>query len=252
MAESRCRIGTCGYDYAHWRGCFYPKALPRSKWFSHYADHFEAVEIDNTFYRLPESHVFEDWRGSAPPGFCFALKFSRFATHYKHLLDPRETVALFVERARLLRDRLGPILVHLPPRWAPNPARLEAFFAALPQRLRWAIEFRDRRWLDDAVYSLLRRYRVALCVHDLVPKHPRVVTADFAYFRFHGDPVHGGYSPQFLAARARELESLLRREIDVYAFFNNDVRGYAVANALSLSRYLRSLSARKAKGSPVL
>jgi len=237
--QGKLHIGTSGYQYNDWRGRFYPKDLPKSEWFAHYAEHFEAVELNATFYRLPEAATFERWRNAAPKGFCYALKFSRYGTHMKRLKDASDTIGLFVERADLLGPTLGPILVQLPPRWKVNPARLAAFLKAAPKRFRWAVEFRDPSWLCEDVYALLHEHDVALCIHDLIEKHPRVRTANWVYLRFHGDGYAGSYSPQALSAVARWIRGYLGGGHDVYAFFNNDIGGHAVSNAADLRRYVR-------------
>jgi uncharacterized protein YecE (DUF72 family) len=235
---ARLRVGTSGFHYEHWRERFYPADLARTEWFEFYARHFDTVEINNTFYRLPEPEVFAAWRDRAPKSFLYSLKFSRFATHLKRLKDPVEPVRRFVGRARRLGDRLGPILAQLPRNLAPDLERLRGFLEALDPEHRWVIEFRDRDWLDEAVFDLLRRHRVALCIHDLVPRHPHAVTADLVYLRFHGDRYRGSYSPQFLSAQARRIADHLAHGRDVYAYFNNDERAFAVENALSLRRYV--------------
>jgi uncharacterized protein YecE (DUF72 family) len=231
-------IGTSGYQYDDWRGRFYPSDLPKSAWFAHYAEHFDAVELNATFYRLPEASTFDRWRNAAPAGFCYALKFSRYGTHMKKLKDPGGPIELFVERARLLGPTLGPILVQLPPRWHVDVGRLRAFLEAVPKHYRWAIELRDPSWLCEDVYALLRKHGAALCVHDLIERHPRVQTADWVYLRFHGDRYSGSYSPQALSAAARRVRAHLANGRDVYAFFNNDVGGHAVRNAADLRRYV--------------
>lgn len=239
--RARLWVGTSGWHYDHWRGRFYPRALARRDWFSHYAAHFETVEINNTFYGLPGEGTFDAWRAAAPPGFLYALKFSRYATHLKHLKQPAPALRAFLTRARRLRDRLGPILVQLPPRWSPDLPRLAGFLAALPRRQRFAVELRDPRWLTDATFALLRGHGAALCIHDALDDHPREVTADFVYLRFHGPGVRyaGSYSPQRLAAEARRIRAWLRRGLDVHAYFNNDAGAHAVRNALALRRTVR-------------
>jgi uncharacterized protein YecE (DUF72 family) len=246
--RGRLRIGTSGYQYDDWRGLFYPKDLPKSAWFAHYAQRFDAVELNATFYRLPEAATFERWREAAPQGFCYALKFSRYGTHLKRLKDPAETIGLFIERARLLGPSLGPILVQLPPRWHVDPDRLAAFLEAAPKRYRWAIELRDPSWLCEDIYALLRRHGAALCVHDLIERHPRVRTADWIYLRFHGDEYTGSYSPQALSAEARRIRTHLADGHDVYAFFNNDIGGHAIRNAADLRRYATTLPKSPGEG----
>jgi uncharacterized protein YecE (DUF72 family) len=238
VRRGRCHIGTSGWQYASWRGAFYPEDLPQRDWLACYAARFDTVEVNNSFYRLPSAEVFEAWRERAGPGFCFAVKFSRYGSHLKRLRDPEGPVERFLERARRLGPRLGPVLVQLPPRWPVDVERLARFLEVVPRPPRWCIEFRDPSWLCEPVYALLRRQGAALCIHDLIERHPREVTADFVYLRFHGDHYGGSYSPQQLSAEARRIAAHLRRGLDVHAYFNNDADGHAVANALDLRRYV--------------
>src|SRR5205823_147352 len=145
------RIGCSGWQYQHWRGDFYPAGLPAARWFDHYAAQFDTVEINNTFYRLPEGATFDGWRKRAPRGFLFAVKASRYLTHMKKLKDPRAPLALFFSRARRLGSTLGPVLYQLPPRWAANVDRLQTFLRLLPKRRRHAVEFRDPSWYSQEV-----------------------------------------------------------------------------------------------------
>ena len=232
------RIGTSGYHYDHWKGLFYPENIPKAEWFSYYAKNFDTVEINNTFYRLPSPSAFDAWKVQAPNGFCYALKFSRYGSHLLRLKKPRATIGKYLRRADRLGKFLGPILVQLPPNWKVNPARLDAFLKAAPKDHRWAVEFRDPSWLCEEVFTLLRRHRAALCIHDRIENHPRVLTAGWTYLRFHGDRYRGSYSRQFLTAQAAEIEEYLTRKLDVFAYFNNDAEGWAVRNARDLRRYV--------------
>jgi len=242
--HGKLRIGTSGYQYDHWRGVVYPAEAPVSRWFPSYAAEFDTVEIDSTFYRLPAAATFAAWRGRAPVGFVYAVKFSRFGTHMKKLLDPEGTIGAFMERARELRGTLGPVLVHLPPRWRVNVARLEAFLevASRYRGVRWAVEVRDGSWLREEVYAVLRRFRAALCLHDMIPAHPRVLTSGWTYLRFHGTAagraVDGAYTDGALRGAARQIRRWLREGIDVYAYFNNDWGGHAVFDAKRLRAML--------------
>jgi len=231
------RVGTSGWQYDHWREVFYPPELKRSGWFGHYADHFDTVEINNTFYHLPKGETFDAWREQAPAGFRYVLKFSRYGSHIKKLKDPAGSVGLFLERAERLGRLLGPILVQLPPGWRVNVERLGAFLDAAPGRRRWALEFRDGSWLCEEVFDVLRRHGAALCVHDMLDDHPREVTADWVYLRFHGPGPWGEYPHQVLSAWARRIREHLADGRDVWAFFNNDAHGHAVKNARQLRRY---------------
>jgi uncharacterized protein YecE (DUF72 family) len=232
------RIGTSGYHYEHWQGVFYPKEIPKDRWFAHYARHFDTVEINNTFYHLPQEATFDSWYDQAPAGFCYALKFSRYGSHLKRLKAPQESIDTFIHRAERLKSYLGPILVQLPPRWKVNAQRLAAFLEAAPKRDRWAVEFRDPSWLCDEIYAILAEHRAALCIHDMIDNHPRRMTADWTYLRFHGDHYRGSYSHQFLTAEARCIREYLADGLDVFAYFNNDQQGYAVQNAADLRRYV--------------
>ncbi len=233
-----CRIGTSGYHYDHWRKAFYPEALKKEAWFDYYTKHFDTVEINNTFYRLPEAKTFEAWQKRAPDGFLYALKFSRYGSHMKKLKDSVSTIGQFCHRIQPLKASAGPILVQLPPRWHPNPERLSAFLENAPRNLRWAVEFRNPEWLSETVYDVLRTHGAALCIHDMLADHPRLLTAKWTYVRFHGDHYEGSYSYQALSAWARWMQEQMSAGRDVYAYFNNDAEGHAVRNAQRLKRYV--------------
>ena len=205
-SPGKAYVGCSGWSYNHWRGTVYDSALRPKEWFSDYARRFSTVEVNNTFYRLPEAATFEAWRAQAPEGFVYSLKVNQYGTHRRRLREPEAWLPNFVERAILLGPTLGPNLVQLPPRWRRDTNRLGAFLevatsASLtapqprpplrspPMRsppLRWAVEFRDPSWLHEDTYQLLRQFKVALCVHDLLPDHPWLLTTNWAYCRFHG------------------------------------------------------------------
>jgi uncharacterized protein YecE (DUF72 family) len=230
------RIGASGWVYNHWRGVFYPQTLPQGEWFRHYALTFDTVEINNSFYRLPSAEVFESWREQAPRNFVYAVKASRFLTHMKKLKDPEEPIARFFENARKLGRALGPVLYQLPPRWRVNLERFEQFLNALPKEYQHVIEFRDASWLIEDAFRLMERSCVAHCIHDM--RHleiPLRVTARTVYLRFHGTAKHGGdYQAAELRAWARRIESWRKEGLSIFAYFNNDVGGYAIKNAAAL------------------
>lgn len=238
--KGRLRIGTSGYQYNHWQGIFYPPEIRQKDWFAYYTRHFDTVEINNTFYRLPSAQAFDAWREQAPADFCYVLKFSRYGTHVKRLKDGRATVRRFLRVARRLKEFLGPILVQLPPNWRVNAARLEEFLKATPRSLRWAFEFRDPSWLCEEVFALLQRHNSALCIHDMISDHPRRLTADWVYLRFHGRHYSGSYTDDALQTEARWIEQQLGNGKDVFAYFNNDIGGHAVRDAIDLRRYVRA------------
>jgi uncharacterized protein YecE (DUF72 family) len=204
-----------------------------------YANRFNTVEINNTFYRLPTEEALLQWKKTAPANFLFSVKASRFITHMKRLRDPEATIENFFSRAILLGEHLGPVLFQLPPRWQVNAARMEEFLEALPPKYRYVFEFRDGSWYTEPVFRVLRRYSVAVCIHDWQNvQWPIKLTAGFAYVRFHGPAGNysGNYPASFLkhwAVRVREWERSLKQ---VWIYFNNDVGGHAVRNAITLRR----------------
>jgi len=236
----RVRVGTSGWVYNHWRGVFYPDELPQGNWFEYYARVFDTVEVNNSFYRLPSVAAFLAWRKQAPPDFVYAVKASRFLTHMKKLRDPEEPLQRFFERARHLGGTLGPILYQLPPRWQVNLSRFERFLMALPQGYSHVVEFRDASWLIDEVFQLMERYGVAHCIHDMRPLAiPARVTVAPVYIRLHGDPAHGGdYQAATLEMWARRITAWCRQGLDVFVYFNNDIGGYALEDAQTLTNLL--------------
>lgn len=235
----RIRIGTSGWVYPHWRERFYPAGLPERDWLAFYARHFDSVEINRSFYRLPKPENFAAWREGTPPGFLFAVKASRFITHMKKLREPQRTLWPLLNAVAGLGDKLGPLLFQIPPRWGPDPARLRAFLRALPQHLKAAFELRDPAWHVEAVFEVLREANAAFCIYDLGGfESPRIVTADFAYIRLHGPgaPYCGRYGSKVLADWAEWLSRQSVREAFVY--FDNDEAAHAVQDALELRRLL--------------
>src|SRR4051812_16225792 len=234
--SSAVRVGCSGWQYKHWRGDFYPADLPATRWFEHYTTTFDTVEINNTFYRLPEAPTFATWARRAPPGFLFAVKASRFLTHMKKLNDPAEPLERFFTRAAHLRRTLGPVLYQLPPRWPVNVERLKIFLAMLPRRRQHAIEFREPSWYTDEVFALLEEHRVALCLHDMAGSASgRMAIGPFVYVRFHGPQKYNGrYPDETLAAWAEWLADQSRGGRAAYAYFNNDMGGHAPRDAVRL------------------
>ena len=234
-------IGTSGWHYDHWQHLFYPDKLAKAKWLEFYARHFTTVELNNSFYRLPSEQAFAAWRDSSPANFTFAVKVSRFITHIKRLKNSEEPVDTFLARAKILVEKLGPLLYQLPPNMHRDDARLESFLSILPQGMKHVLEFRHESWLDDRVFEILGRYNVGLCVFDMPYfSCPLVATADFAYIRFHGSTglYSSCYSDDELAEWARRLASLPSKVKAIYVYFNNDAEAFAVRNAMTLRGYL--------------
>jgi uncharacterized protein YecE (DUF72 family) len=210
--------------------------------FAFYARHFDTVEINNTFYRLPALATFDAWRENSPDDFHYAVKASRFITHMKRLKDPTASVEKFFLAADRLEGKLGPILFQLPPRWQVNTTRLREFLEALPAGHRHVFEFRDASWLEPEVFSILRQYNAAFCIHDLGDMQtPLQITADFTYLRFHGPgeaKYTGSYPRRELQKWAHRIDDWRQALAAIYVYFNNDVGGWAVKNALTLRELL--------------
>lgn len=233
-------LGTSGYMYKHWKGIFYPKGLPPSRWLPYYARVFRTVELNATFYRLPTPETVESWREQVPAGFRFAAKGSRYLTHMKRLNEVGEGLERFLHVIRLLGPKLGPVLWQLPAQMSrPNPEKLENFLAHLPRDLQHAFEFRHVAWYRDDILALLDRYGVALVEHDATVWPPRP-TAGWRYLRFHGwtSRYAGRYGKEALEPHARSLLEWKARGRTAWVYFNNDLHGHALLDALDLSELL--------------
>lgn len=230
-------IGTSGWHYKHWQGPFYAEKLGAAKMLEYYARHFDTVELNNTFYRLPPESALQSWRDSTAPNFLFAVKGSRFLTHMKKLKDPEQGLKNFFDRVEILGKKLGPILFQLPPFWDCNVERLEDFLKALPKRHRYAFELRNASWHNAQVFELLHRHNAAFCIYEIAGFHAEVrLTADFTYVRLHGPggAYQGSYEPQTLDAWAARIRGWKRKLRAIYVYFDNDQEAYAVKNALDL------------------
>jgi len=247
MVKAGCeiRIGTSGWYYDHWRGRFYPEELPKSDWLAHYSKEFDTVEINNTFYHLPQEQTLRKWCKLAPGRFLFAVKASRYITHVKKLRDTKEELKRFFERIELLKNHLGPVLYQLPPTLGKNLSRLGTFLKLLPERHKAVFEFRNETWYTDDTFKLLDDLGAGFCIHDLGGEvTPKIITGGVIYIRFHGTSGRyaGNYTKPMLTRWAKWIEQNKENVRAVYAYFNNDVSGHAVANA----RTFRSLVSTRA------
>jgi uncharacterized protein YecE (DUF72 family) len=236
------RIGCSGWNYAAWKDDFYG-GLPASRWLEHYATRFDTVEVNNTFYRLPNRDAVARWLEQTPPAFVFAVKASRYLTHIKRLTDLDGGVTRFYERIEPLvrSSKLGPVLWQLPPTFKRDDERLADAVARFPDGDH-AVEFRHRSWFADDVYAMLREHRVALVIADRPEVHsfqPHVFTADWTFVRFHHGSRgrRGNYSERELEEWAQRFERW-RRDVRIWAYFNNDWEGFAFRNACWLKRRL--------------
>jgi uncharacterized protein YecE (DUF72 family) len=240
---SEVRIGCSGWNYAHWRELVYPKGLPPKRWLEHYATLFDTVEINNTFYRLPNVSAVQGWVDQSPPGFLFAVKMSRYITHIRRLTDLEGGLQRFYERIEPLArsPKMGPVLWQLPPTFKRDDERLAGALEALP-RGRHCFEFREPSWYVEEVYDLLRRRGVAVVIPDS-PRYPFrqiELTTDWTFVRFHSGTRgrRGNYSDREIAEWAERIGGWRDAGIDVYAYYNNDWEAFAVKNGLRLKELL--------------
>jgi uncharacterized protein YecE (DUF72 family) len=238
------RIGCSGWNYQSWRGGeFYPKGCPPSRWLEHYSRVFDTVEVNSTFYRLASQKAVAHWIEQTPPHFVFALKASRYLTHIKRLGDLDQGIARYYERIEPLTkvpEKLGPIVWQLPPNFQRDEDRLESALAALPEG-RHCFEFRHKSWFTDDVYALLRAYGVALVIGDRkgLDFQTYEMTTDWTLVRFHHGHRgrRGNYSESELEEWAQRFEDWAR-EVEIYAYFNNDWEVFAPRNARWLRKRL--------------
>jgi len=230
------RIGCSGWSYPHWRRRFYPEKLPAREHFAFYAQHFNTVELNNSFYRQPPRERFEAWRDQAPPGFLFAVKGSRYVTHIKRLAVEPKSIQMVVDAALGLDEKLGPILFQLQANLHLDLERLGRFVDRLPKEVRFTLEFRHDSWLVPAVFELLRAHQIALCIPDH-PKMPKSleITSDFTYIRMHLPPKGLGYGKRALQPWADRVAGWHRDGLDVFLYFNNDMEGHAIKDAQALT-----------------
>jgi uncharacterized protein YecE (DUF72 family) len=235
-------IGCSGWNYPHWRERVYPKGLPQRLWLEHYATLFDTVEVNNTFYRLPSRSAVAGWVERTPSEFVLTVKASRYLTHIRRLNDLASGVRRFYDAIEPLVEsrKLGPVLWQLPANFHRNDERLAAALECLPEG-RHCFEFRHASWFVPEVYDLLRGRDVALVIGD-DPRRPfqaHELTAGWTFIRFH----HGrrGRNGNYSQTELEEWRTRIagwRSEVDVYAYFNNDWEGYAVANARWLQKHL--------------
>jgi uncharacterized protein YecE (DUF72 family) len=239
-ARARLRVGTSGWGHPQWRGHLYPPGLRTADWLAHYARHFDTVEVNTSFYRLPTTAMLERWAASVPPDFVFALKAPREITHDRRLAACEGPLTAFLDRIALLGPATGPILFQLPPRFPADHQLLERFLALLPPQHRYTIEFRDPSWWPEPTPTILARHAIAFCPFDLAGSSPpRHVTTDFTYVRLHGHerPYCDRYPASVLAHWTAWLRTQLQAGRDAYIFLDNTKEGDA---ALHDARLLRS------------
>lgn len=242
--QTRILIGTSGWTYDHWKGLFYPADLPKSRWFDYYATKFPTVEINATFYRTFKDQTYHKWRDRAPAGFTYVLKAPKLITHRKYLEGVEGEIRGFWRSASLLENKLGLILLQVAPGTPCDLGRLKSAILSFGDPRKVAVEFRNKKWLNNEVRNLLIDLGAVFCN----PDSPRGkltdwATSDVAYIRLHGR--EHWYSHNYTAAELQEIKELASRMGEngaktVYIFFNNDFEGYAPKNAMGLMEILKT------------
>ena len=218
----RLRVGTSGYNFPEWRGSFYPAKLSSKKWLEYYAQQLRTVEINYTFYRMPNATTIAGWDAATPPSFTFVLKAPQRITHIARLRNIDEPLRLFLEPARKLNTKLGAILFQLPPNLKKDIDRLGDLLTQFPTDVRAACEFRHASWWSDDVYALLRSTNTALCIADTdAGTTPLVATADFGYVRLRDQ----GYSEERLRDWMTTVQALGSAWTDAFVFFKHEEKG---------------------------
>lgn len=246
-------IGTSGWQYAHWKGRFYPERLPQPDQLAYFAARFRTVEVNNTFYNLPEGRVFEQWRRRTPDDFVFALKMSRFLTHVKRLRDPAEPVQRFMERASNLGPKLGPVLLQLGPGHTVDAARLDEVLGRFDPSVRVAVELRNPSWFTAEVRQVLERNHAALCLADSPRRtQPSWRTAAWGFVRFHEGS--GADAPGYEADALRRWVEMIRQTwgetAEVFVYFNNDTGAHAIKDAVKFAELAAEVGLRTTRVPP--
>jgi uncharacterized protein YecE (DUF72 family) len=237
-----CYIGTSGWHYKDWIGPFYPQGYLYKDFLSFYSNYFNTVEINNSFYKQPTNETLKKWKETVNNDFLFSVKANRYITHMKKLKEPKESLSNFFNNIQVLKDKLGPVLFQMPPRWRINPDRFESFLCQLSKQQQCAFEFRDHSWFEKSIYKLLSKYNKAFCIYELAGyRSPEKVTADYVYIRLHGpesNAYEGKYSKGYLKTLAGKIQKWMEDVKNIYCFFDNDQKGYAATNALALKKIM--------------
>jgi uncharacterized protein YecE (DUF72 family) len=224
-------IGTSGYSYREWKGSFYPRDLPAKSMLRYYGEQFTTVEANSTFQRIPDESVVKSWEQQVPARFKFALKAPQRITHFRRLKGVKGPLSVFLAFAGKLKKRCGPLLFQLPPNFKKDTARLRAFLALVPARVRVALEFRHPTWFDDEILGLLRRHRAALCIADADDfEVPFVATTNWGYMRLR----RSNYSRANLRAWAKRIQKQDWRDAFIYFRHEETGKGPRFAKQLDL------------------
>ena len=241
-------IGTSGWSYPHWKEVFYPEYIKPARYLEFYLTRFNCVELNSCFYHIPRETTVEGWMQRTPGSFKFSLKLSRFITHQKRLVDCQEPLKRFFDVFERMRERLGPVLIQIPPGLSCDIPLLADFLSLLEveyKHYRFSIEIRHRSWITDQFFELLAHHGIAFVIADSNNRFPdyEAVTSDTVYLRLHGpESLYASeYNDSSLHRYAEKIIKWLRTDHEVWVFFNNDFNGYAVKNALMLNELVHSM-----------
>ncbi|ADQ05862.1 protein of unknown function DUF72 [Caldicellulosiruptor hydrothermalis 108] len=246
MCRAKIYIGTSGFSYSHWKGIFYPENLPSAKRFEFYTTYFQTTEINSSFYRLPQEKIILNWYSSSPDSFVFSLKAPRTITHIKRFCEVEEEWNKFKNRIKLLKGKLGPILLQLPPSFKAEDENLRRILKFLDgkENFKFAIEFRHKSWCSEGIYDILKNKNIAWVIADS-SRYPKakIITANFTYIRLHGpkEMFASCYSDDDLKNLANDIKEYSKACEEIYVYFNNDFNGYAVKNAKTLMDIVNNL-----------
>ncbi|SHH21792.1 DUF72 domain-containing protein [Thermosipho atlanticus] len=234
-------IGTSGWSYDHWQKIFYPEGLERSKWLNFYSVQFNTVEINSTFYRLPFESIVKSWYKKTPENFVFSLKGPRIITHKQRLKDVNEYFRKFIDRIKLLNEKLKVILWQLPPSLKEDKVLLSEFIDILPKNIKHTLELRHPSWFNDNIFSLLQKNNIAFCISDSSRyKSMWLKTANFVYIRFHGPKKL--YASEYGEKLLKNfVTKILEFNCETYVYFNNDFNGFALKDAKLLKNIINSV-----------
>lgn len=232
-------VGTSGWQYWHWKGIFYPENLKSKDFFDYYVKFFNTTEINATFYRDVRESTFLKWYKNPPENFVFSIKLNRTITHFKRLKVDKNTLENYLKKISLLKEKLGVILIQLPPSFKFDSAVLVDFISILDRNFKYAIEIRNKSFICDNFFEILSKNNIAFCIADSAGRYPyyEAVTADFIYIRLHGHEklYVSSYSDKELMVYAKKIRDWDKKS---FVYFDNDYSGYAVLNALTLKRLL--------------
>jgi len=235
-------IGTSGWSYKHWKGIFYPENVKQKDWFKYFTTRYSTVEINNTFYNLPEKYIFEKWRNAVPGNFIYAVKANRIITHIKKLKDVETELNNFLENVRELKEKLGIILFQFPPQFKVDKNRLEYFLHQIPHNLNYVFEFRNPSWWSDEIFELLHKFQISFCNFEMPQlATPRISTSEIVYIRFHNpfDKNLSHFENYILEDWANYILKSKYEGKKVFAYFNNDLFGHAITDADNLIKIIK-------------